>query len=76
MLRPSVRCPSVLWRFNAAREAQTRLVVAEDSLGFTRGRHHEIREVVDGYRSGTLRHGPSAGHAHRPTVHLPTGSSR
>ncbi|WP_327135974.1 hypothetical protein OG311_38500 (plasmid) [Streptomyces sp. NBC_01343] len=67
---------SVLWRFNAAREAQTRLVVAEERPGFTRGLHHEIREVVDGYRSGTPRHGPSAGHTYRLTVHLPTGSSR
>ncbi|MFI1152600.1 hypothetical protein [Streptomyces sp. NPDC020817] len=51
MLRSSVRCPSVPWRFNAVREAQTRLVVAEGRRGFTRGLHHEIREVVDGSRS-------------------------
>ncbi|MFF4102527.1 sensor histidine kinase [Streptomyces sp. NPDC001903] len=95
LMRSSVWFLAVLWQLNAAREAQTRLVVAEERLRFardlhdvigrnlsvialkaelaerlaehprarsemaqvqslTRGLHHEIREVVNGYRSTDL----------------------
>ncbi|MEV6726732.1 histidine kinase [Streptomyces xanthochromogenes] len=95
LMRSSVWFLAVLWQLNAAREAQTQLVVAEERLRFardlhdvigrnlsvialkaelaqrlsqdpraqsemaqvqslTRGLHHEIREVVNGYRSTDL----------------------